>query len=92
LALLTYVIYTMILEPIIRYWPHRELFGSGDSMWLYPLNVLEDLVYPDFFKVANVADGMNLVILDPRTAVTLSCVYISIFIVVAFGVLRKQNL
>ncbi|MEM7106349.1 MAG: ABC transporter permease [Bacteroidota bacterium] len=91
-ALLIYTIYTIIIELILRYFVHYKLFGMNKAFWYYPLNSIEDLVYPSFFNAGNVAKDIELALLSPTEAIVLTLVYTTIFLLVPYTVIQKRDL
>ena len=92
IALLVYVIYTLMLEIILRYYVHRKLFGIDEFYWKYPLNSFEDLVYPNYFGNVKVSDDIQLVIQTPTESVIQSLIYIGLFLAISYWVTMRRDL
>lgn len=91
-ALLIYTIYTIIIELILRYFVHYKLFGMNKAFWCYPMNSIEDLVYPSFFGSQDVSDNIELALLAPVEAIGFSLLYTAIFIVIPYWVISRRDL
>ncbi len=92
LALLAFVVYTFFIEPLLRYWPHTKLFGKVGRDY-YPLNVMEDLAYPEFFdRFVRVTNGEFVQILPPTTAIVLTMGYTALFIGITYWIVNRRDL
>lgn len=92
LALFLYFIYTMLIEMIIRYYFHLELFNDeSNARNYYPLNTFEDLApfpIPDFGPSAEFPNFF----LSATEAIGFTLVYSVIFLAVSYNVFMKKDL
>lgn len=92
LALFLYFIYTLVIEMVLRYYFHAEIFGKNSaSRNYYPLNAFEDLApfpIPDFGPSAEMPNFF----LEPSLAVILTLIYSGIFIFISYKVFIKKDL
>lgn len=92
IALLIFCIYGIFVESILRYFVHVKLLGMSAAIWYYPVNAMEDLVYPDFFKNIPVSDQIKLQLLDPTSAVITTLIYLSLFLLIGMWHVRSRDL
>ena len=90
LAVLTYLSYGILVEPLIRRLGHSELTNGHESMNWYPLNAAEDLMpipFPDFM---NGVTGQ--LYLPMQTAVGLSIFYTLLFLGITYYSFTKKDI
>ena len=93
IAIICYIMYGTIFENIIRYMIHQKLV-KNETMHYYPMNSLEDLmpipvneVVEEFVKT----QGFDF-FLSMQTAIILSIIYTSVFLVLSYIRTRKMNI
>jgi len=97
LALFTYFAYIFFVEPLLRWVIHLKFF-EGNSHFYYPMNVIEDLMGNPMFKFAEdmkVTTGANegsLYILSTTESVLFSSIYIMIFLLAGWWLLKKRDM
>jgi len=93
LALFLYLVYVIFLESIIRWAVHGNIIFNR-SVNFYPMNALEDLSPIPIAKIIdNITRDNNFSFLLTKTEATLtSLIYISIFIFIAYGRIKKSDL
>lgn len=102
-SILLYIGYALFIEPFLRWTVHGSVVSQQHvSMNYYPLNALEDLFPNPLIKLKELAGAMseedasaselaNLV-LSQGEAVTVSSIYIGLFILASWLLIRKINL
>lgn len=96
IAIFLYLIYTFVLEAILRHIVHLNLF-THKSVNFYPMNVLEDLVPLPVRQIGLTLedkmqrDGVSL-LLDPQEAVVLSVLWIVVFVGLFYFLLKRRDL
>jgi len=92
LALFFYFIYTLLIEMVLRYYVHAQIFGMESKYKnFFPLNAFEDLApfpIPDFGPVTE----FDNFFLSPMEAVTLTSIFTVIFLAIAYGLFMKRDL
>lgn len=96
-ALVAYVGYVMFLEPILRWWIHANAMRKSvnNTMHYYPMNATEDLLplpvpSPDF---ATNNDMPNLeVFLSSTEAITVTLIFVSLFIAFSYYKIMRSDL
>jgi len=93
IALFVYLTYAMFLEPVLRWALHLRLL-KNKSMNFYPLNSFEDLCPVPFTQQAEsfLKENDFTMFLSPLEAVVSSCVYIALFIFIAYKRLENSDL
>jgi len=97
IALFSYFSYVLFGELILRYFVHVQLFGRGNSMNYYPLNAMEDLVPiplpSEMNNMMGKASEMGYdFFLSPTMAITLSSIYIVLFLGISYYVFSRRDL
>ncbi len=90
LAVLTYLAYGILLEPMIRWLGHSELTGGHKSMHWYPMNAAEDLMpmpSPDFLS-----GKASEIFLTTQEAVIISSIYTILFIGLTYYTFTKRDM
>lgn len=93
IAVFLYLIYIMILEPVLRWGVHRY-FWEHPSMHFYPMNATEDLLAAPLSPIAEEfaqKAGFNL-FMSPFEAIITTLIYTTVFIFVVFSHLKKADL
>lgn len=92
LAVLTYLAYGILLEPLIRYQFHGRLF-NGISKHYYPLNAMEDLMPMPFLRMNlnSAAEGARN-LLNYTEAYLLTIGYILLFLYITYFYFKKADL
>jgi hypothetical protein len=93
IALFLYLAYVMIIEKIIRYAVHLQVF-QHQSMKFYPVNAFSDLAP---FPYAEAATGFTRengfdIFLTPTQAVVTAVVFIGIFLMLSYQRLKRGDL
>jgi ABC-2 type transport system permease protein len=92
LALFFYFIYTLLIEMVLRYYVHAQMFGMESKYRNYfPLNAFEDLApfpIPDFGPAADFPSFF----LSPMEAVTLTSVFTALFLSTSYWLFQKRDL
>lgn len=93
LAVLTYLAYGIILEPMIRWLGHAQLVEDKTSMNYYPMNAMEDLMPLPFYKMPAMNSGENLtLLLNYKTAAIISVISIVVCLVITYLVFRRKDI
>lgn len=93
IALFLYLAYVMIIENILRYAIHLQIFNHG-SMRNYPMNAIEDLAPLPFSKMADgftQENGFNF-FLSPTEAVITTTIFTCLFLFLSYRKLQKGDL
>ena len=93
LGLFVYFSYIMFIEKIIRYVLIRKILGSK-AMLFAPANAFNDLVPPPVPKIMNqTIEGSDIrLFLYPTEAIVTSSVYIALFLIGAYYLLKTRDL
>lgn len=93
IAVLTYWSYILFLEPLIRWAGHKRIFNDA-SMNYYPANVIEDLQPFPFYNFARFVPGdVDFpFLLEYKTAMIMSVIYILIFLGLGYWHLVKKDM
>ncbi len=95
ISIFLYLIYIMILEAILRYPIHYNLFPNK-SVHFYPMNAVEDLVPFDFpfNEMANefMEENDFSFFLTPTEAVITSSIYTALFLYGCYWLLKRRDL
>lgn len=93
LALILYMSYIMVLEPLLRWGVHQNITRHR-SMHFYPMNAVEDLLPAPNTEIAAefMEDFGFTLFLTPAEAVITTLLYSSLFIVLIFLKIRKEDL
>lgn len=93
LALFLYLIYVIFLEGVIRWAIHGKIIFNK-SINFYPMNALEDLSPIPIAKIINnITQDNNFSFLLSKTEATItSIIYISIFIFIAYKIIKRSDL
>ncbi len=94
LAMFFYFSYTLIIEPLIRWWLHYKYIDEGKSMLYYPMNGIEDLVPLPFYKyIATFSPVKNFnILLSYNEAIIISSVSILVFVFISYLLLVKKDI
>lgn len=93
LAVLTYLAYGILIEPLIRYMGHSRLFGEHRSMHFYPLNAMEDLMPLPFIKISEaMAQSKSTVLLTHGEAAIVSIISIAVFVGITYFIFNKKDI
>jgi len=93
LSLIIYFAYAMFIENILRHVIHKQIIGN-ESVNFYPFNAFEDLLpipVPKILGEMVETSGFSL-IMDRPIALTISLIYIALFIGLLFIRMRKVDL
>lgn len=96
IAAITYIIYGMFLENILRYAIHSNIV-MNITMNLYPINAAEDLApFPvpgemDTMMSEAADEGFNIFLTYEQAAIT-TLIYISIFLFFTYRMIKKRDL
>lgn len=93
-SIVTYVGYTMFLEPILRWWLHVKV-AKNITMHYYPMNAVEDLLpmpvpKPDLIKGGDMADMQMF--LSSQEAILVSLLFSALFIGLSYWMIKKSDL
>ncbi len=94
LAVLTYLSYGILLEPMIRWLGHAQIVEEGISKNLYPMNAAEDLMPMPFYQITQNmpnSDGALLLLSYKEAAIT-SGVYCLIFLGLTYYIFLKRDM
>lgn len=88
LAVLTYLAYGIMLEPIIRIFGHQKIF-EGSSHNYYPLNAMEDLAP---MPIPNSGIKETIGFLEYSHASIATIIYIVIFLALTYYIFKKRDI
>lgn len=88
LAVLTYLAYGLMLEPIIRVFGHRKLF-DGTSHNYYPLNAMEDLA-PMPLPNENMKETIGFLSYSHASIATI--IYVIIFLALTYYIFKSRDI
>ncbi len=97
LALFTYFTYILFAERLVRWLFHYKLFG-GNTHYYYPMNAVSDLMpnplmkFADGVKVTSGTGNEALHLLQSGESITLTTIYVILFIAVSWMLLKKRDL
>ena len=93
IALFSYLAYVMFLELILRWGVHRNIV-KHKSMHFYPMNATEDLVpLPFTEQTSRFLDEFGFeLFLTPMEAIITTLVYIGLFLLITFRIVKKADL
>jgi ABC-type transport system involved in multi-copper enzyme maturation permease subunit len=93
IAVLTFWSYILLIEPLIRWRGHKQIFDN-ESMNYWPMNAVEDLQPFPFYRFGSfMPDNLNFnILLDYQTAVILTIFYTILFLGLAYWSLLKKDM
>ena len=92
LAVLTYLSWGILIEPMIRWLGHAQIMSEGITKNLYPMNAAEDLMPMPLFKMTTYMKNADDILLSyPQAAIT-STIYTVIFLVLTYYIFTKRDM
>lgn len=91
LAVLTYLSYGILIEPMIRWLGHTQIW-DGNSRNYYPLNAMEDLMPMPLYKAAGYLKNLEQMVLPYSHAAIVSAISIVLFIGLAYYIFVKRDM